>query len=182
MASRDKTDRNRADRNKADKEQRNRLLDEVFEQPAASLDRPTRFSPELISEITMGLVFAQRPIAAAGEVVTARYDLGPRGAFMLSLIDRGVHYPNDLAKVLRIGRSLVTSELARLTEAGLVEAEAGEDRRRTLLALTPAGRVANSAFRNGIVDHIERALGRYTPEEVRLFTAMLLAVQETARS
>jgi DNA-binding MarR family transcriptional regulator len=133
--------------------------------------------PELVSRIITGLVFAQRPIATAGQSLTERHDLGPRGAFMLSLIGNGVLYPNDLATLLRIGRSLVTAELSRLTEAGLVASEPDDDRRRTRLTLTPLGICANATFRTAIIRSIEENLAGYSLDQVKLFATMLLKVQ-----
>lgn len=134
--------------------------------------------PEL-SMVIEGLAFAQRPLRAATREVTEKYSLGPRGAWILSLISGGVRYPLELAKALRTGRSLITAELARLTEAGLVTAKTGEkDRRRSELSLTPLGEQACQSVRDGMARIIARNLAGYNAAEVRLFGEMLQDVRQ----
>lgn len=160
-------------------DRRKELLDRVFAQGARS--RPASggaLAPGVLAQIIEGLVFAQRPIRAAGAAVTARHDLGPRGSFILSLVANGVEYPNDLAVVLRIGRSLVTAELTRLQDAGLVTSTAGEDRRRSRLSLTPEGAAANEEVRAALLDSIARTFAGYSAEDVALFAEMLGKVQD----
>lgn len=136
------------------------------------------WDPAMLSRIVTGLLFAQRPISAAGNAVTERFKLGPRSAYILSLIDRGVEYPKDLALVLRIGRSLMTAELTRLAEAGLIAAQAGADRRHSLLRLTPLGMQVTGAFRDRVSELLQSRLKSYTREQVELFADMLLHIQE----
>lgn len=124
--------------------------------------------------ICEGLSFGQRPIRAAARDVTRRYGLGPRGAFILSLISNGIAYPLELASVFKVGRSLITAELAKLSEAGLIVATPGKkDRRRSQQALTPAGEAACEEVRAGMARIISRNLAGYSQEEVRLFARML---------
>ena len=73
---------------------------------------------------------APRQLAEAREAVTEEFDLGPRGAWILGMIEVGIDSPSGLADALRIGRSLATTELNRLSDAGLIEA-----RRRNRLCL-----------------------------------------------
>lgn len=134
--------------------------------------------PALLSRIVTGLAFAQRPINTAASVITDRFDLGPRGAFILSLIDKGVEFPKDLALVLRIGRSLVTAELARLADAGLITSKAGDDRRRSLLQLTPLGTQAAIEFRNRVADLVQTRLASYSSDQVDMFASMLMRLQQ----
>ncbi|MFC0205789.1 MarR family winged helix-turn-helix transcriptional regulator [Novosphingobium soli] len=163
------------DENEAERKQ---LLEQVL---AHGIDNPDwddgAIAPEILGEIAAGLAFGPRPVTAAGTEITERYDLGPRGAFMLSLIGNGVRFPKDLATVLHIGRSLVTAELNRLRSAGLVEITAGQDRRQSRLALTPAGRDAATTVRRTLSRTIEIALARYSADEITLFAAMLRAFQ-----
>ncbi|HUD30938.1 MAG TPA: hypothetical protein VMQ93_18885 [Novosphingobium sp.] len=127
--------------------------------------------------IIEGLVFAGRPIDDATQDVTRRYDLGPRGCYILSAIKSGITFPLELASLLRIGRSLVTAELNRLNAAGLIESAPGKtDRRRSELSLTAEGQRACSEVSSEL-DHIIRAnLAGYSVEEVRLFARMLADV------
>lgn len=131
-----------------------------------------------IGLVVEGLAFGQRPIRAAAREVTERFGLGPRGAFILSLISSGICYPLDLATALKIGRSLVTAELDKLRDAGLVTATPGaEDRRRSRLALTPAGEAACEEVRSTMQRIVTRNLAAYSPDEVRLFIRMLRDVR-----
>lgn len=127
-----------------------------------------------IGHVLEGLAFAQRPIRAATRKVTMRHKLGPRGAFILSLISGGVRYPLDLSVALKVGRSLVTAELDRLREAGLITSTPGEeDRRRSQLALTEEGAKACEEVRLAMRRMISRNLEGYSAEEIRLFGRML---------
>lgn len=131
--------------------------------------------------LCQGLVFASRPIMAATREVTERNSLGPRGAWLINLINAGVVFPHELSEVMGIGRSLMSAELARLTEAALITSKPGAtDKRRSELALTPKGKV-ELKFIHGEIDRILRAgLAKYTADEVRLFTRMLRDMRESA--
>jgi DNA-binding MarR family transcriptional regulator len=132
-----------------------------------------------LSPVLEGLAFAQRPLQAATRRVTRQYDLGPRGAFILSLISGGKIYPLDLSEMLKAGRSLITAELARLTEAGLVTATPGRhDRRRSELALTKLGQQACQQVRDEMARIVRRNLAGYSEEEFRLFSRMLREVRQ----
>ena len=121
-----------------------------------------------------GMALSMRPIRAATREVTQRHGLGPRGAFTLSLISGGVTYPLELALALKVGRSLVTAELDRLREAGLITSTPGtQDRRRSELALTEAGAAACEEVRAAMRRIITRNLEAYSAEEIRLFGRML---------
>jgi hypothetical protein len=75
-----------------------------------------------LGRIVEGLTFGQRTIKGAAARTIKAHSLGPRGAWICTLIAGGVNYPLELAVALKCGRSLVTAELARLTEAGLITA------------------------------------------------------------
>jgi DNA-binding MarR family transcriptional regulator len=121
-----------------------------------------------------GLAFSQRPIRAATKQVTERYDLGPRGAFILALVAQGISSPMELASVLCVGRSLITAELVRLTNAGLIATTEGtKDRRRLQLSLTPSGKAAREQVRTAMGQIVTENLSAYAPDELRLFAQML---------
>ncbi|MEO7247653.1 MAG: hypothetical protein ABIW31_04295, partial [Novosphingobium sp.] len=106
--------------------------------------------------------------------MTERYSLGPRGGWMLNLISGGLVHPHELSDVLKIGRSLVSAELARLLEAGLAESRTGSlDRRRSELALTDEGRKALAEIRADLFHILTSALAGYTPAQVRMLATML---------
>ncbi len=134
-----------------------------------------------IGFLCQGLSFASRPLFAATQGVTTRYSLGPRGAWMLNLITAGVVYPHELSNVFKIGRSLISAELTRLTDAGLVESRQGAtDRRRSELALTDEGRKVLGEIRDELATSITSALSDYSPDEVRLLARMLTDLRENA--
>lgn len=128
-----------------------------------------------------GLAFAQAPLREATDTVTRKYNLGPRGAFILRLLANGLLYPLDLANALCCGRSLITAELARLTDAGLVFARPGEnDRRRSELRLTQLGQTETEKLRQEIRRVVSANLAAFTPDDVRKFAVMLHAARGEA--
>jgi DNA-binding MarR family transcriptional regulator len=136
-----------------------------------------------IAFLVHGMAFASGPLHRATDGVTERYDLGPRGTWMLNLVSNGFNHPHELAEMLRIGRSLVSAELARLTEAGLIVAHQGKgDRRRSELALTPCGETALKEVRAELAQLVTDSLGHYAPEELRLCGRILADMQSAARA
>ncbi|MBW8783908.1 MAG: winged helix-turn-helix transcriptional regulator [Novosphingobium sp.] len=133
---------------------------------------------DVIGFVCEGLAFARRALVHGTEPVTRKFALGPRGAWILNCIDNGLVYPFELATVFKAGRSLITVELARLTEAGLITSRPGEqDRRRTELALTAIGKEACDQIRKDTSEMIRTNLAGYTPEQVMLFARMLRDVR-----
>ena len=134
---------------------------------------PPKLNWEEIGLLCEGMAFASRPLGVATLQVTAQYALGPRGAWITVLISTGVTYPLEIANVFNVGRSLITAELTRLTDAGLITATEGTDRRRTKLSLTPAGEAACKAVRKGLSKLVMTCFANYSREEVLLCTKML---------
>ena len=127
-----------------------------------------------IGFLSHGLVFGNRLLLQSTRAVTEQYSLGPRGGWMLNLISGGLVHPHELSDVLKIGRSLVSAELARLTEAGLIESRTGvTDRRRTELALTAIGNKALAQIRAELFRILTEALAGYSPAQVRMLAKML---------
>jgi DNA-binding MarR family transcriptional regulator len=136
-----------------------------------------------IAFLVHGMAFASGPLHHATGAVTERYDLGPRGTWVLNLVSNGIHHPHELAELLRIGRSLVSAELARLTDAELIVARQGkDDRRRSELALTPLGEAALKEVRSELAKLVTESLGHYAPEELRLCGRILADMQNAART
>lgn len=127
-----------------------------------------------ISAFCNAIGLAPRQLAQSREDVTARYDLGPRGVWIIGLIEGGVTSPSGLTGALHIGRSLVTAEITRLTEAGLITAvQDAVDGRRVNLALSAAGhRVANE-LRRAIGTFVTQRLAGYTRDDVLAATRLL---------
>ena len=134
----------------------------------------TELTAEEIGFICEGFVFATRPMRVAIKEVTSRYSLGPRGAWLLLLISNGNRYPLDLANMFRIGRSLITAELAQLTEAGLVTSRRSKlDGRRMELTLTQPGIDACASVRGSLSDLVNERLHAYSRDELLLCARIL---------
>ena len=126
-----------------------------------------------------GLAFGPRALHEATAKITERHNLGPRGAWILQIISHGVAYPLELASTFCVGRSLITAELTRLTEAGLVDTRPGEgDRRRTALTLTPLGKRARTEIREELMRIVRRRLAAFEPDQVRLTAQVLRALSK----
>lgn len=127
-----------------------------------------------IGLIAEGLALGLMPIEQATDPIIAQYDLGPRGAMIMGLISSGKRFPTELSEALRTGRSLITSDLARLTEAGLITAtRSRDDRRRTELGLTGKGKAAWQRARGEMERILRINLAHYSAREIRLFIRML---------
>jgi len=146
------------------------------------MNAPTTLEPDSddaeLAPIIESLGYAMRPINVGARQLTEELGLGPRGAFMLTLISRGIRFPKDLAAVLKTPRSLITADLGRLKKAGLVTASSDDpDRRKSVLSLTPAGDAARQAISDEIVRIVAANLARYSRSELRLFARMLRDVR-----
>lgn len=135
-----------------------------------------------IGYISEGLAFASRSLHPATRLVTEEFSLGPRGAWMLSLISNGNVYPLDIAKVIGIGRSLISAELARMTDAGLIDSRKNpQDGRRTELFLTPLGEETCRRVRAGLTKIVAAQLANYTREELLLCARMMHDFRDAAK-
>lgn len=113
-------------------------------------------------------------LAKAREAITARFDLGPRGAWIVGLLEVGVNSPSGLTEVLCIGRSLVTAEINRLLQAGLISGnQDASDGRRTVLALTDEGKQVSRELRQTVNDFVTSRLAGYSREQILAATALL---------
>lgn len=142
--------------------------------PKSKSDPVTQMPWEELGFLLHGMSFASRPMHAATSDITEQYALGPRGAWILVLIDNGHVYPLDITNVFRIGRSLISAELVRLTKAGLVTAtKSPADGRRTPLALTPLGAETCRRVRDQLRALVAKRLAGYSHEELMLCARML---------
>ena len=145
--------------------------------PARAAKNTADIGWEEIAFLAEGLAFGPRALHAATAGVTERYNLGPRGAWILNVISHGVAYPLELSQVFCVGRSLITAELVRLTDAGLVDARPGQDdRRRTELTLTDLGKRASAEIRDELSAIVRRRLAGFGADEVRLTAEALRAL------
>ena len=129
---------------------------------------------EEIGFLCQGMSLASRPMGLAVKAISDEYSLGPRGPWITVLIATGQVYPLDLAKLFRVGRSLITAELTRLAAAGLVEFEQNaQDGRRTELKLTRLGNTVQRRVKDELSKLMLRRLAAYTREELLLCARML---------
>jgi DNA-binding MarR family transcriptional regulator len=128
-----------------------------------------------IGFICQGLVFASRGFRVATRRITEEYSLGPRGAWITMLISLGqVVFPLDLTKMFQIGRSLITAELTRLSDAGLIDyRRCASDGRRVELVLTPLGQTVQRQVKEELAKLVTRRLASYTREQALLCARML---------
>jgi DNA-binding MarR family transcriptional regulator len=135
---------------------------------------PLKLSWDEIGFLCEGVSLASQPMWLAVKEITAEYSLGPRGAWITVVISAGEVYPLDVAKVFRVGRSLVTVELTRLIEAGLIVYEQNaSDGRRMELKLTPLGNAVQRRVKNALSKLVHECLSGYKREDVLLCARML---------
>jgi DNA-binding MarR family transcriptional regulator len=133
-----------------------------------------------IGFILEGFSFAARPLHRTTQAVTEEYSLGPRGAWMVLLIARGGLFPMDLTNIFEVGRSLITAELNRLLEAGLITYKKhGSDGRRVELALTALGEKINRRAKADLTALVRKQLKSYTRDEILLCARMLRDFRRT---
>lgn len=133
-----------------------------------------KLSWDEIGFICEGLALSSRPLRFATQAITQEYSLGPRGAWMVLLISTGEVYPLDLTKIFQVGRSLITAELNRLIDAGLINyQQSTQDGRRVRLALTPLGEKICERVKTDTAKLVLERLRAYTREEVLLCARLL---------
>ncbi len=133
-----------------------------------------KLSWEEIGFLCEGMSFASRPMELSVKDINEEYGLGPRGAWITILIASGQMYPLSLAEIFRVGRSLITAELTRLADAGLIEyAQSAEDGRRVELRLTSAGNAVQRRVRDQLSKLVLRRLQGYRREDVLLCAQIL---------
>ncbi len=146
--------------------------------PASVGSVPTKSGDEAAREYAEAVLntvgIAARRMLRLMDPVTVAHSLGPRGASMLTLIDRGAVHPAQLAEIYEVGRSLITAEIARLIAAGLVVRDEFElDKRRASLTLTALGKQVSAECFAAYTQAVESSLGRYGPKQRALFRKML---------
>jgi DNA-binding MarR family transcriptional regulator len=136
---------------------------------------PLKLSWKEIGVLAQGLAFASRPLKGAIDGVTAKYQLGPRGGWILRLIEsRQVTHPLDVTNFFHISRSVISEELALLTDRGLiVYRQSKKDGRRVELALTQGGKKVSLRVRQEITKLITERFSAYSRDDVLKMCRML---------
>lgn len=121
------------------------------------------------------IAIASREWRSAAERVRDEYGVGPQGPWIIGLIaSNQVTFPSDLSKILRCARSLISLELSKLNEAGLINyCKSDEDGRQVELSLTPLGEAANLRLAKSLHSMLEERLAGYSRENI-LYCARLL--------
>jgi DNA-binding MarR family transcriptional regulator len=142
---------------------------------------PPLLSWEDIGFICEGLAFASRLLWTAIKDVTDEYSLGPRGAWIVRLVGRSDMSPLDLTNVFKVGRSLITAELVRLTHAGLITyKKSTSDGRRVELALTSLGKTVERRIKESLTEMVTQRLSSYKREDILLCGRMLRDIRTPA--
>jgi DNA-binding MarR family transcriptional regulator len=136
---------------------------------------PLKLSWEEIGLIAQGLTLASRPLKGATRAITEEYALGPRGAWILRLIETGqVVHPLDVTNFFHISRSVITEELAQLTQRRLIAyRKSNQDRRRVELTLTRLGETVSLRVQEELKKLISERFSAYSREEVLQFNRIL---------
>jgi DNA-binding MarR family transcriptional regulator len=131
---------------------------------------------EEIGFLGRALAVAPKQWRAGALMVRERYSLGPRGPWIIGLIaSEDSCTPSDLTAVFQCGRSLITAELNRLADAGLIATrKSDEDGRQVRLSLTAEGQQVRQEVGEALVTLINERLAGYSREDV-LFCARLLS-------
>jgi DNA-binding MarR family transcriptional regulator len=82
-----------------------------------------------------------------------------------------------IAEILKVHKSTLTGVLQRLEQRGLIERrEAPEDRRRSLVWLTAAGKKVDAVRAGTVEAALRRAMGKLSAEEIEAAEAVLSGV------
>ena len=142
--------------------------------PAAKVPEAAMLSHEDMSAFTHALTAARGQFTNATKALCVEFALGPRGPWIIGLVGRDPIAPHELASFFNVGRSLITAELNKLIEAGLIAHEKdATDGRRVALSLTTAGRKVYDRLGEDLDTFLTQRLSTYSREEVMLCTRLL---------
>lgn len=123
---------------------------------------------------THALTSARGQFTHATKALCIEFSLGPRGPWIIGLIGRSPIAPHQLATFYNVGRSLITAELNKLAEAGLIlQTRDSADGRRVTLSLTAAGQQIYKRLGKDLDAFLSERLMGYSREEVMLCTRLL---------
>jgi len=136
--------------------------------------RKPRLSADEISDFCHSLAAARDQFSHAAKAVTERFGLGPRGPWIIGIVGRMEVSPHQLADFFSVGRSLITAELNKLSDAGLIlQIRDERDGRRSTITLTDLGKAAFLQLGQDLEVFLTERLRGYTPEEIRLCARLL---------
>jgi DNA-binding MarR family transcriptional regulator len=109
----------------------------------------------------------QAAVAAEAHVEVDPIDIAP--LYMLGL--RGASRAGDLAASLHVTRPTMSKQLARLERAGLIDRDADpDDRRGTVIRLSPAGALAHQRLVGRGVEMMHGAIADWSGDEAARFS------------
>lgn len=116
---------------------------------------------------------AERARVAALDI--ARSPLDRSGYLLLVLLENaGEQTMSQLAAAFDLDASTVTRQIAPLERRGfVVRTRSDEDRRATLVSITPEGRHEREAVRTARVDYMRRQLAGWAPRKVERLAELL---------
>ena len=118
---------------------------------------------------------ASRQWRVATQRIRDEFALKPRGPWILGLIYSGKDvFPADLAKWFKCSPSLITAELERVIDAGLVATRKHHaDGRQLELSLTPLGAEVSQRISDAVLDMVQVPLSGYSKTEILLCARLL---------
>ncbi len=142
--------------------------------PARRVRPGAKLSWDDIGRFSYALTAARGKFTEATKGLAQEFGLGPRGPWILGIIGRGPVSPHELADAYGVGRSLITAELTRLAEAGLIiQGRDPADGRRATLALTEAGEAVRHRLGEALENLLETRLKSYSRDEIMRCAALL---------
>ncbi len=131
-------------------------------------------SRDEIGFFSQSLSAARGQFTQATKAMCAEFGLAPRGPWIIGILGRTPMAPHALAEIFSVGRSLITAELAKLSDADLIHQEKdASDGRRVTLSLTPLGRKAYDRLGADMGGFLTQRLAGYSREEILLCARML---------
>jgi DNA-binding MarR family transcriptional regulator len=127
-----------------------------------------------IGYFSQAVASSRGQFAHATKAMCEEFELAPRGPFIIGMLGRKALSPHELADFYGVGRSLITAELSKLSDAGLIEqVKDGSDGRRVTLSLTPAGWTVYNRLGEDMGAFLAKRLSGYTRDEIMLCARLL---------
>lgn len=146
---------------------------ETAPEPARAIAAPV-LSRDEIGYFSQALSAARGQFGMATKAMCAEFGLAPRGPWIIGVLGKTPMAPHLLAEIFSVGRSLITAELVKLTDAGLIRQEKDEaDGRRVTLFLTPLGRKAYDRLGTDMGSFLSTRLSGYSRDEIMLCARLL---------
>jgi DNA-binding MarR family transcriptional regulator len=140
-------------------------------------------NPDQVAEdIVLGLRRIMRSMDIASRHLISKYGITtPQLLCLQHMLEQGPMTTGMLAGAVSLSPATVTGILDRMERRGLVTRERRpEDKRRVLVAITDAGRVAAEAAPSYLAEHLTHALEHLPEEERREIQRVILYLADLA--